>query len=119
MSDSLQKLLDGPPLEATAFPENSRYSGLQPLHIDAADGTTIVYLPRRFVPSPSRFTPIGVHRVTEGQRLDNIAAQYLGDPELFWRICDANNVLAPDELTDRVGGEILITLPEGVPGSGR
>ena len=27
----------------------------------------------------------------QGERLDNVAAQYLGDPTLFWRLCDANN----------------------------
>jgi hypothetical protein len=52
--------------------------------------------------------------LSEGERLDNLAAKYLGDAELFWRLCDANVVLEPDELTDRIGGEILITLPEGV-----
>ena len=54
--------------------------------------------------------------MTQGDRLDNITAQYLGDPEQFWRICDANNVLAPNELTDTLGRIIRITLPEGIPG---
>ncbi len=118
MSDPLQKLLEGPPLEATAFPQNSRYSGIGTLKIAAPDGTDIVYLKRRFVPRQERFAPLGVHLVTEGERLDNITARYLGDPELFWRICDANGVLEPDSLTDNVGNEILITLPEGIPGGG-
>ena len=32
-------------------------------------------------------------------RLDVMAAQYLGDPELFWRICDANGAMRPEEFT--------------------
>ena len=49
----------------------------------------------------------------QGERLDNITAEYLGDPELFWRVCDANNVIAPEEL-EQVGTHIRITLPEGI-----
>ncbi|MDQ3279908.1 MAG: LysM domain-containing protein [Acidobacteriota bacterium] len=119
MKDPLQKLLEGPPLEATAFPQNSRYSGLGTLQIESPDGTKIVYLKRRFVPRPEQFVVVGVHLVSEGERLDNITARYLGDPELFWRLADANRVLDPDELTDAIGAEILITLPAGIPGSTR
>ena len=54
--------------------------------------------------------------VTEGDRLDSIAAQYLGDPEQFWRICDANGAIRPEELTETVGRRLRITLPEGIPG---
>jgi hypothetical protein len=117
MSDALQRLLEGPPLEATAFPPNSRYHGITTLQIAAPDGTAIVYLKRRFIPQQERYAVIGVHLVTEGERIDNITARYLGDPELFWRLCDANGVIDPDVLTDRVGSEILITLPAAVPGS--
>ena len=36
----------------------------------------------------------------DGDRLDNVSAQYLGDPEQFWRLCDANNAMEPEELTE-------------------
>lgn len=55
------------------------------------------------------------HAVTQGERLDNINARYLGDPEQFWRLCDANGVLHPREL-EEVGRILRITLPEGIPG---
>jgi len=118
MSDVLQRLLEGPPLEATAFAPSSRYHGLGTLKIPGPDGTTIVYLKRRFIAQPDRFSVIAVHTVAQGDRVDNLAARYLGDPELYWRICDANGVIQPDELTDTLGAEIRITLPEGIPGSG-
>ena len=38
---------------------------------------------------------IGFHRRLKGQRLDLIASRYLADPTAFWRLCDANNALAP------------------------
>ena len=112
--DPLQRLLEGPPLEATAFPATSRYHGLGTLQIPAPDGTAIVYLKRRFVPPPERFTIINIHLVGQGERLDNISARALGDPELFWRIGDANAVIDPETLTDEIGGRILIALPEGI-----
>ena len=85
--------------------------------LETADGKTIVYLRRRFVPPPERFALLSEHIVTEGERLDNIAAQYLGDPEQFWRICDANGAMRPEELTETVGRRLRITLPEGIPGA--
>ena len=118
MSDALQRLLEGPPLEATAFPPSSRYHGIGTLKIMAPDGTAIVYLQRRFIPQQDRYAIVGVHLVSEGERIDNITARYIGDPEQFWRICDANGVIDPDTLTDHIGKEILITLPAAVPGNG-
>ena len=99
-----------------AFPVTSRYHGLEIAKFQTKDGKTLVYVPRRFLPSPERFELLQEHTVTQGDRLDNLAAQYLGDPEQFWRICDSNNVLRPDELTEVIGCRIRITLPEGVPG---
>jgi hypothetical protein len=57
-----------------------------------------------------------LHTVTEGERLDNITARYLGDPEQFWRVCDANNAMRPEELTETIGRKLRITLPEGITG---
>lgn len=112
--DPLQKLLEGPPLEATAFAPGSRYNGLGTLRLEQADGTSVVYVKRRFIPQPGNYTVVSIHRVIERDRLDNIAFRYLGDPELFWRIADANVVLDPGTLTDTPGNEIAITLPEGL-----
>ena len=101
----------------TTFPITSRYYGIETTQIETAGGKTIVNLKRRFVPPPERFELLQEHVVTEGNRLDNITARYLGDPEQFWRICDANGVMYPDELTETIGRRIRITLPEGIPGS--
>ncbi len=49
----------------------------------------------------------------DGDRLDLIAHRYLGDPELYWRICDANRALRPEELTAEPGRRLVI--PIGMP----
>jgi hypothetical protein len=101
---------------ATNFPPTSRYALTPTCTYVRADGTPIAYLRRRMVPAPENFALLQWHRVTQGERLDNITAKYLGDPEQFWRLCDANRALRPEELTDTVGRRIAITLPEGIPG---
>jgi hypothetical protein len=97
------------------FTINSRYLGIATVTLETQDGKQIVYLRRRFVPAPERFELLTEHTVSEGERLDNITALYLGDPEQFWRVCDANGVIRPEELTETVGRKIRITLPEGIP----
>ena len=85
--------------------------------MQTADGKTIVYLRRRFVPPAgslrrcSRNTPSS--RAT-GSTMSPRNTSAI--PEQFWRVCDANSAMQPDELTDTVGRTLRITLPEGVPG---
>lgn len=98
------------------FPINSRYQEIEKAEFKTEDGRIIPYIRRRFVPRPERFELIVEHTVTEGDRLDNIAANLLGDPELFWRIADANNAMQPEELLETIGRKLKITLPEGILG---
>jgi hypothetical protein len=98
------------------FPENSRYHSVELAELKSADGTVISYIGRRFVPPAEKFELLQEHVVTEGERLDHVAARYLGDPEQFWRIADANNAMQPEELTETIGVSLRITLPEGIPG---
>ena len=102
-------------LPIVVFGPSSRYAGIATARIDI-DGATVVYVRRRFVPQPESMSVFASHTVSAGERLDHIAARYLGDPELFWRICDANRALRPDELTESLGRRLAITLPEGVQG---
>jgi hypothetical protein len=98
------------------FAPTSRYAATETATIEDADGVVTIYLRRRFVPQPERFAQIGEHVVTQGERLDNITACYLDDPEQFWRLCDANRAMRPADLTAPIGRKLRITLPEGVPG---
>lgn len=99
----------------TGFPVTSRYYGINTALI-TQNGQKTTYLRRRFVPPPEHFSLLMEHSVVEGDRLDNLTAHYLGDPEQFWRIADANAALRPEELTETVGRRLRITLPEGIPG---
>ncbi|HEV2805964.1 MAG TPA: hypothetical protein VGW57_13660 [Chthoniobacterales bacterium] len=99
------------------FPPTSRYFEIETTKWKTPEGKSIVYIRRRFLPSADRFELLLEHSVVQGDRIDNVTAQYLGDPEQFWRVCDANNVMQPDELTATSGGKIRITLPEGIPGA--
>lgn len=98
------------------FDSTSRYYKLKivTLSTTGSDGLPIEirYVKRRFIPSNRGATTLIKHTVTQGERLDNIAARYLSDPRQFWLICDANYVLQPDELTDTIGSVIEITMPQ-------
>jgi hypothetical protein len=115
-TDPVQALLGQTALKNSLFAGTSRYFGFEPLTITLR-GKIVIYVPRRFVPSPSRFQLLQEHTLGQGERLDNIAAKYLGDPTLFWRLCDANNVLQPETLTETPGRKLRITLPEGIVGT--
>jgi len=115
-NQALQAMLQSGGLKVSLFPPTSRYHGLETATMEDASGKTIVYVRLRFLPSPDRFALLQEHVVTQGERLDNITAQYLSDPEQFWRICDANSAMRPEELTETIGRRLRITLPEGVPG---
>jgi hypothetical protein len=115
--DPVQALLAQTSLARSLFSATSRYYGLGTSTLTAADGTAVVYVKRRFLPSPGRFQLIQEHAIVQGERLDNIAAAFLGDPELFWRLADANGAMRPEELVERVGRRLRITLPEGITGS--
>ena len=98
------------------FSALSRYAGLPLAQFTLPDGRLVSYVRRRFLPDPARFALLQEHEVREGDRLDNVSAFYLGDPEQFWRIADANGAMQPERLLDVPGAKLRITLPEGIPG---
>ena len=116
MNDPLQSLLQQAGATAPAFPPSSRYHQTPLATLKMPDDREVAYLKRRLVPPPERFALLQEHAVSEGERLDHIAARYLGDPEQYWQLCDANGAVRPDELLEPVGRRIRITLPENIPG---
>jgi hypothetical protein len=112
----VQAILAQTSLKTTLFAPNSRYYGLGTMTI-MQKGRPVAYLLRRFVPPPERFQLLQQHTVMQGERLDNIAAQYLGDPTLFWRLCDANGAMRPAELVETVARKLRITMPDGITGA--
>ena len=100
-----------------SFPPTSRYNNIETTTLETPGGRKTTYLRRRFVPPPERFSLLQEYVVVQEDRLDNITARFLGDPEQFWQICDANRAMRPDELTKEIGRRLRITLPEGIPGA--
>jgi len=116
MTDPLQALLSAAPVRAAAQPLNSRYRAIETATLVDAAGETVVYLRRRIVPAAERFALLQEYVVVDGDRIDNLAARFFDDPELWWRLCDANGAMRPDELTETPGRTLRITLPDGFPG---
>src|SRR5579864_1060470 len=98
------------------FPPTSRYYGLDTLTLQTAAGP-VIYLERRLLPDPGSFSVLQTHAVAQDERLDIIALNFLGDPQAFWRIADPNAAMNPFALTATPGRVLVITLPQGIPGT--
>lgn len=94
------------------FEFTSRYYNLEQQKFETAGGRTITYVKRRFLPQGQEIPVLGEVSIAEGDRLDLITYRTLGDPEQFWQICDANNVMNPIELTEELGSSLVIPLPQ-------
>jgi hypothetical protein len=77
------------------FDPTSRYYGLGNLVYTPAGGQPTVYRERRFPPQATTLPLLVEVVVGPRDRFDLIAWRTLGNSELFWRICDANDVLNP------------------------
>ena len=87
--------------------KGSRYQGVNVYTVAMTNGQTVSVLGIRFVPD----TPAGfLHTFSSDQRLDLIANQYYLNPEKFWLIADANNVMDPEDLL--VPGRQLLIPPD-------
>jgi|SRR5580658_3143319 hypothetical protein len=105
----------------TGAPTNpsSRYYGTGVEQITLANGTVVSYLSRRIIPAMSIYTQTQSYSVVAGDRLDNLAARFLGSPILFWMIADANGAEDASTLTAEPGKAILIPQVSGIPSGAR
>lgn len=116
-TDLLQQLLRSGALQQSSFTPQSRYHGLPVGSLVRPDGSSVSYVRRRFIAPASSFGVLQRHRVVQGERVDVLAGQAFGDPLYYWRLCDANQALRPEDVTSKTGAFINITLPPGVPGN--
>ena len=94
------------------FPRTSRYHAIETARLTTSEQREIVYVRRRFIP-PANDAAVAVeYKIEQGDRLDNVTAQQLGDPEQFWRLCDANEAMQPTEL-EEIGRWVKVPLPIG------
>lgn len=79
------------------FDDKSRYASVAPTYAVDRRGRVV-----EIVPPPER--PVqalaGYHLRRQGERLDHLAAHYLGDPAGYWRIAEANDAMLPDALAE-------------------
>lgn len=87
------------------FFKGSRYALVKDYQITDTTGRVVNYKGIRFTPQTEGQTE---YTVKDGDRLDHIAFNVYNDSEQFWRICDANEVMVPDDLVKESGKKIRI-----------
>ena len=79
------------------FDAKSRYASAATETVPDTRGRTVtVVLP----PPPPAQSLLGTHVLRQGERLDLLAAKYLGDPAGYWRIAAQNDAMLPEALTE-------------------
>lgn len=94
------------------FEYTSRYYALETATHTTPDGRVIAYKRRRFLPQGREMPLLVEVTVTQGDRLDLVAARTLGDPEQFWRVCDANDAMNPADLEAEPGRTVRVPVPQ-------
>jgi hypothetical protein len=90
------------------FFKGSRYATVGEIVSTDAQGRPIRYKRTRFISDP----PLqGTHVVTDGERLDRLAAKTYGDVHSWWVIADANDTMWPEDLLSEPGD--VIGMPWG------
>lgn len=90
------------------FFRGSRYENVPTAEFSERTGRVIRYKRMRFIPA---FESTLSQHVREGDRPDLLAYRVLADPESFWRLCDANRVMRPVDLTAVPGQRVCVPGP--------
>jgi hypothetical protein len=100
------------------FALNSRYRGVPLRTRVAADGTVETYVGRRIIPAMERYGVLARRKLVDDDRIDRIAADAFGDPEQYWKICDANGDQDPALAAGPAGRLLVIPLPLEIKDNG-
>ena len=77
------------------FYKGSRYENVKNSTYEDESGEEYTHKKIRFIKeTPPEFE----YKVKQNERLDLITYNFYKDPTKFWLICDANNVMHPEEL---------------------
>lgn len=79
------------------FDSMSRYADQEAYAVPDSRGRTVKVVPAP--PAPDQSLQ-GYHLRKQGQRIDHMAFRYLRDACGFWRICEMNDVMLPESLTE-------------------
>jgi hypothetical protein len=88
------------------FTATSRYANIADATYQDANGKQFSYKVLRLIPSAPALL---VHTIVQQDRLDLLANTYYTDPQQFWRLCDGNLAMRPDDLLV-VGFQLQIPL---------
>ncbi|MCX6243088.1 MAG: hypothetical protein NTU98_00135 [Bacteroidetes bacterium] len=80
------------------FDNKSRYTKLTPYEVSDHRGRKVKVVP---VPPAPDQEPLGRHLLQQGQRTDHLSKHYLDDPAGYWRICEINDAMLPEQLTEK------------------
>ncbi len=94
------------------FDHTSRYFHLGTERHTTPEGREVAYKRRRFLPLGREMPLLVEVEVTQGERLDLITARTIGDPEQYWRVCDANDAMNPADLTEEPGRVLRVPVPQ-------
>ena len=99
------------------FDHTSRYYNLDVVTLELPDGRTVSYVRRRFLPQGDEMPLLAEVAVAQGERIDLVSHRTLGDPLAYWRICDANNAMDPQQLVEEAAGTpgrlLRVPVPQG------
>ena len=90
------------------FDSKSRYAGLETYNVPDHRGRQVAVVP---VPPRPDQSLLGIHVLRQGERLDLLAQNYLDNAAGFWRICEINEVMLAEALTE----QREISIPAGKP----
>jgi hypothetical protein len=79
------------------FDPKSRYASPQTYTVRDHRGREVAVAP---VPSSPIQTLLGINLLRQGERLDHLAQKYLENPAGFWRVCEMNDVMLAEALTE-------------------
>jgi hypothetical protein len=94
------------------FEKNSRFYNLETATYTSSDGKQTAYKRRRFLPKGEELPLLTEAKAEQRDRPDLIANRTIGDPEQFWRIADANDVMEPGELAEKPGRRLKVPVPQ-------
>ncbi len=79
------------------YDDNSRYKNAGSYQRSDRRGRTVTVTA---TPAASDESFLGYHLRLQGQRLDHMAHRYLNNSTGFWRICELNDVMLPEALSE-------------------
>ncbi len=79
------------------FDKKSRYIKEETYSVQDKRGRTVQVVT---VPGAAQQTILGYHVLKQGQRLDHLSAKYLKNSDGYWQICDVNDVMQAEMLSE-------------------